>query len=229
VNERGEICDGAHRESVGRMLRQTDPNFKDLEIGYLVRLGATPADYEGKNNHKSDITPNDKKHQQIAHGNQNYIKLRRFAENYGVREPVAVIFLNGGDAIQMGKKFNFDSFKIKDYDHACSVIEKMIEVDQVVKIMNRSNFIKAFYPFFTCHKFDFKRLLSKLNPNTKSGKRLIGKLLSCTNTVDGCTDALIEVYNDKLKEWKELYNPSAIYKSDLLHRDDPSDDANNVA
>jgi hypothetical protein len=140
VNEKYEIIDGQHRFDVIQ-------EFK-LPLNYIVCNGYGLNEVHILNQNSKTWTSDDYLDGYCKLGYKDYLKYKEFKELYGIGHYECMCLLNGSQLSNPTQVFFTGDFKIKNYNEACKIIEKIMLVEPYYQEWKRRSFILAMLQLF---------------------------------------------------------------------------------
>lgn len=184
VNEKYEIIDGQHRFDVIQDLK--------LPLNYIVCKGYGLNEVHILNQNSKTWNADDYLDGYCNLGYKDYIKYSEFKTNYDIGHNECMTILSGSQSKPSIDVFYSGNFKIKDYNEACKIIEKILLIQPYYQGAKRRSFIYAMLQLFKNPNFEFTEFLQKLKLQPTA-------LTDCANTTQYI--ALIEeIYNYRRRE-----------------------------
>ena len=183
VNEKYEVIDGQHRLENAKQLKK--PVFFIMLKGYgikqIQRLNSNMKNWNAK-----DFASGYRKL-----GFKDYIMYEQFMEKYqfGHRENVLIL---SGNTRYISREFYSGLFKVKNYEEACQIADRILEYKPFYNGFNRRAFIIALVSLFKNPKFSHAEMLGKLRFQST-------QLVDCTN-VKQYLVLLEHIYNYKRRD-----------------------------
>lgn len=154
VNEKYEIIDGQHRFDVIQELK--------LPLNYIVCKGYGLNEVHILNQNSKTWTSDDYLDGYCKLGYKDYLKYKEFKELYGIGHYECMWLLNGSQLSNPTQVFFTGDFKIKNYNEACKIIEKIMLVEPYYEEWKRRSFILAMLQLFKNPNFELTEFLQKL-------------------------------------------------------------------
>ena len=184
VNEKYEIIDGQHRFDVIQELK--------LPLNYIVCKGYGLNEVHILNQNSKTWTSDDYLDGYCKLGYKDYLKYKEFKELYGIGHYECMWLLNGSQLSNPTQVFFTGDFKIKNYNEACRIIEKIMLVEPYYEEWKRRSFILAMLQLFKNPKFELTEFLQKL--------KLQPTALSNCSTTNQYVSLIEEIYNYRRRE-----------------------------
>jgi hypothetical protein len=184
VNEKYEIIDGQHRFDVIQELK--------LPLNYIVCNGYGLNEVHILNQNSKTWTSDDYLDGYCKLGYKDYLKYKEFKELYGIGHYECMWLLNGSQLSNPTQVFFTGDFKIKNYNEACKIIEKIMLVDPYYEEWKRRSFILAMLQLFKNPNFELTEFLQKL--------KLQPTALSNCSTTNQYVSLIEEIYNYRRRE-----------------------------
>lgn len=184
VNEKYEIIDGQHRFDVIQELK--------LPLNYIVCNGYGLNEVHILNQNSKTWTSDDYLDGYCKLGYKDYLKYKEFKELYGIGHYECMWLLNGSQLSNPTQVFFTGDFKIKNYDEACKIIEKIMLVEPYYEEWKRRSFILAMLQLFKNPNFELTEFLQKL--------KLQPTALSNCSTTNQYVSLIEEIYNYRRRE-----------------------------
>ena len=184
VNEKYEIIDGQHRFDVIQELK--------LPLNYIVCNGYGLNEVHILNQNSKTWTSDDYLDGYCKLGYKDYLKYREFKELYGIGHYECMWLLNGSQLSNPTQVFFTGDFKIKNYNEACKIIEKIMLVEPYYEEWKRRSFILAMLQLFKNPNFELTEFLQKL--------KLQPTALSNCSTTNQYVSLIEEIYNYRRRE-----------------------------
>jgi hypothetical protein len=184
VNDKYEIIDGQHRFDVIQDLK--------LPLNYIVCSGYGLNEVHILNQNSKTWTSDDYLDGYCKLGYKDYLKYREFKETYGIGHYECMWLLNGSQLANPTQVFFTGEFKIKNYNEACKIIEKIMLVEPYYEEWKRRSFILAMLQLFKNPNFELTEFLQKLKLQPTS-------LLNCSTT-NQYVSLIEEIYNYRRRE-----------------------------
>ena len=184
VNEKYEIIDGQHRFDVIQELK--------LPLNYIVCNGYGLNEVHILNQNSKTWTSDDYLDGYCKLGYKDYLKYREFKELYGIGHYECMWLLNGSQLSNPTQVFFTGDFKIKNYNEACKIIEKIMLVEPYYNEWKRRSFILAMLQLFKNPNFELTEFLQKL--------KLQPTALSNCSTTNQYVSLIEEIYNYRRRE-----------------------------
>jgi len=188
VNENYEIIDGQHRFDVIKEL--------GLPLNYVICGGYGLNEVHILNQNSKTWNVDDYLDGYCLLGYTDYLKYAEFKKRYGFGHTESITILSekktgGGDGDLM-KVFYAGKFKVKNYENACNVSDKIEILSQYYSGYKRRSFVYAMLAMFNNKNFEFSEFVQKLKTQPTS-------LVDCTTTSQYI--ALIEeIYNYRRRD-----------------------------
>ena len=184
VNEKYEIIDGQHRFDVIQELK--------LPLNYIVCKGYGLNEVHILNQNSKTWTSDDYLDGYCKLGYEDYLKYKEFKELYGIGHYECMWLLNGSQLSNPTQVFFTGDFKIKNYNEACKIIEKIMLVEPYYEEWKRRSFILAMLQLFKNPNFELTEFLQKL--------KLQPTALSNCSTTNQYVSLIEEIYNYRRRE-----------------------------
>ena len=184
VNEKYEIIDGQHRFDVIQELK--------LPLNYIVCKGYGLNEVHILNQNSKTWTSDDYLDGYCKLGYKDYLKYKEFKELYGIGHYECMWLLNGSQLSNPTQVFFTGDFKIKNYNEACKIIEKIMLVEPYYEEWKRRSFILAMLQLFKNPNFELTEFLQKL--------KLQPTALSNCSTTNQYVSLIEEIYNYRRRE-----------------------------
>jgi hypothetical protein len=184
VNEKYEIIDGQHRFDVIQELK--------LPLNYIVCNGYGLNEVHILNQNSKTWTSDDYLDGYCKLGYKDYLKYKEFKELYGIGHYECMWLLNGSQLSNPTQVFFTGDFKIKNYNEACKIIEKIMLVEPYYEEWKRRSFILAMLQLFKNPNFELTEFLQKL--------KLQPTALSNCSTTNQYVSLIEEIYNYRRRE-----------------------------
>lgn len=184
VNEKYEIIDGQHRFDVIQELK--------LPLSYVVCKGYGLNEVHILNQNSKTWTSDDYLDGYCKLGYKDYLKYKEFKELYGIGHYECMWLLNGSQLSNPTQVFFTGDFKIKNYNEACKIIEKIMLVEPYYQEWKRRSFILAMLQLFKNPNFELTEFLQKL--------KLQPTALSNCSTTNQYVSLIEEIYNYRRRE-----------------------------
>jgi len=184
VNEKYEIIDGQHRFDVIQELK--------LPLNYIVCKGYGLNEVHILNQNSKTWTSDDYLDGYCKLGYKDYLKYKEFKELYGIGHYECMWLLNGSQLSNPTQVFFTGDFKIKNYNEACKIIEKIMLVEPYYQEWKRRSFILAMLQLFKNPNFELTEFLQKL--------KLQPTALSNCSTTNQYVSLIEEIYNYRRRE-----------------------------
>jgi hypothetical protein len=184
VNEKYEIIDGQHRFDVIQELK--------LPLNYIVCNGYGLNEVHILNQNSKTWTSDDYLDGYCKLGYEDYLKYKEFKELYGIGHYECMWLLNGSQLSNPTQVFFTGDFKIKNYNEACKIIEKIMLVEPYYEEWKRRSFILAMLQLFKNPNFELTEFLQKL--------KLQPTALSNCSTTNQYVSLIEEIYNYRRRE-----------------------------
>lgn len=184
VNEKYEIIDGQHRFDVIQELK--------LPLNYIVCKGYGLNEVHILNQNSKTWTSDDYLDGYCKLGYKDYLKYKEFKELYGIGHYECMWLLNGSQLSNPTQVFFTGDFKIKNYNEACKIIEKIMLVEPYYEEWKRRSFIFAMLQLFKNPNFELTEFLQKL--------KLQPTALSNCSTTNQYVSLIEEIYNYRRRE-----------------------------
>lgn len=184
VNENYEIIDGQHRFDVIQEL--------NLPLNYVVCKGYGLNEVHILNQNSKTWTSDDYLDGYCKLGYKDYLKYREFKETYDIGHYECMWLLNGSQLSNPTQVFFMGDFKIKNYNEACKIIEKIMLVEPYYSEWKRRSFILAMLQLFKNSNFELTEFLQKL--------KLQPTALSNCSTTNQYVSLIEEIYNYRRRD-----------------------------
>ena len=189
VNEKFEIIDGQHRFLISQELK--------LSINYIVSKNYGLAEVQILNANMKNWTIVDYVNGYCDLGYKDYEIYRKFINEYGFTNQVALVLLSGGficgnSEVSISTKFKEGKFKINDLNNSKKMADKIMMIEPYYKGYLRRSFIFALIGMFKNENFEFTEFLAKLKQQPTT-------LQDCTN-VSQYKSLIEEIYNYRRRE-----------------------------
>jgi hypothetical protein len=184
VNERYEIIDGQHRFDVIQELK--------LPLHYIVCKGYGLNEVHILNQNSKTWNADDYLTGYCNLGSTDYLKYREFKDTYQIGHNECMIILSGTHNKGQIDMFYNGNFKIKNYNEACKMIEKILLIEPYYDGVRRRSFIYAMLQLFKNENFEFTEFLQKLKTQPSA-------LVDCTNTSQ-YVSLIEEIYNYRRRD-----------------------------
>lgn len=184
VNEKYEIIDGQHRFDVIQELK--------LPLNYIICNGYGLNEVHILNQNSKTWTSDDYLDGYCKLGYKDYLKYKEFKELYGIGHYECMWLLNGSQLSNPTQVFFTGDFKIKNYNEACKIIEKIMLVEPYYEEWKRRSFILAMLQLFKNPNFELTEFLQKL--------KLQPTALSNCSTTNQYVSLIEEIYNYRRRE-----------------------------
>ena len=184
VNEKYEIVDGQHRFDVIQELK--------LPLNYIVCNGYGLNEVHILNQNSKTWTSDDYLDGYCKLGYKDYLKYKEFKDLYGIGHYECMWLLNGSQLSNPTQVFFTGDFKIKNYNEACKIIEKIMLVEPYYEEWKRRSFILAMLQLFKNPNFELTEFLQKL--------KLQPTALSNCSTTNQYVSLIEEIYNYRRRE-----------------------------
>jgi len=184
VNEKYEIIDGQHRFDVIQELQ--------LPLNYIVCNGYGLNEVHILNQNSKTWTSDDYLDGYCKLGYKDYLKYKEFKDVYGIGHYECMWLLNGSQLSNPTQVFFTGDFKIKNYNEACKIIEKIMLVEPYYEEWKRRSFILAMLQLFKNPNFELTEFLQKL--------KLQPTALSNCSTTNQYVSLIEEIYNYRRRE-----------------------------
>jgi hypothetical protein len=184
VNEKYEIIDGQHRFDVIQDLQ--------LPLNYVVCNGYGLNEVHILNQNSKTWTSDDYLDGYCKLGYKDYIQYRDFKETYDIGHYECMWLLNGSQLSNPTQVFFTGDFKIKNYNEACKIIEKIMLVEPYYSEWKRRSFILAMLQLFKNSNFELTEFLQKL--------KLQPTALSNCSTTNQYVSLIEEIYNYRRRD-----------------------------
>jgi hypothetical protein len=184
VNELYEIIDGQHRFDVIQDLQ--------LPLNYVVCKGYGLNEVHILNQNSKTWTSDDYLDGYCKLGYKDYIQYRDFKETYDIGHYECMWLLNGSQLSNPTQVFFTGDFKIKNYNEACKIIEKIMLVEPYYSEWKRRSFILAMLQLFKNSNFELTEFLQKL--------KLQPTALSNCSTTNQYVSLIEEIYNYRRRD-----------------------------
>ena len=184
VNEKYEIIDGQHRFDVIQELK--------LPLNYIVCNGYGLNEVHILNQNSKTWTSDDYLDGYCKLGYKDYLRYKEFKELYGIGHYECMWLLNGAQLSNPTQVFFTGDFKVKNYNEACKIIEKIMLVEPYYEEWKRRSFILAMLQLFKNPNFELTEFLQKL--------KLQPTALSNCSTTNQYVSLIEEIYNYRRRE-----------------------------
>jgi hypothetical protein len=184
VNEKYEIIDGQHRFDVIQELQ--------LPLNYIVCNGYGLNEVHILNQNSKTWTSDDYLDGYCKLGYKDYLKYKEFKDVYGIGHYECMWLLNGSQLSNPTQVFFTGDFKIKNYNEACKIIEKIMLVEPYYEEWKRRSFILAMLQLFKNPNFELTEFLQKL--------KLQPTALTNCSTTNQYVSLIEEIYNYRRRE-----------------------------
>jgi len=184
VNENYEIIDGQHRFEVIKEL--------GLPLNYIVCKGYGLKEVHILNQISKTWNADDYLTGYCNLGYSEYLKYREFKEAYGLGHNECMSLLSGKYFRNGVDEFYSGEFKIKDYNEACLIVEKIFMVAPYYNGYKRRSFIYAMIQLIKNKNFEFTEFIQKLKIQPTA-------LVDCT-TITQYISLVEEIYNYRRRE-----------------------------
>lgn len=184
VNEKYEIIDGQHRFEVIKEL--------NLPLHYIICKGYGLNEVHILNQNSKTWNADDYLEGYCKLGCENYLLYRKYKETYNIGHNECMTILSGTQVKNQIEVFYTGTFKIKNYNEACQIIEKILLIEVYYQGVRRRSFIYAMLQMFKNQNFEFLEFMQKLKIQPTS-------LIDCTTSTQYI--ALIEeIYNYRRRD-----------------------------
>jgi hypothetical protein len=184
VNEKYEIIDGQHRFHVIEELK--------LPLHYIVCQGYGLNEVHVLNQNSKTWNADDYLAGYCDLNNKDYLMYRDFKETYGIGHNECMTILAGSHIKSQVDVFYSGNFKIKNYNQACSTIEKILLIEAYYTGAKRRSFIYAMLQLLKNPKFEFTEFLQKLKSQPTA-------LVDCAN-ISQYISLIEEIYNYRRRD-----------------------------
>jgi hypothetical protein len=179
------ICDGQHRYTAAMELK--------LPIFYIETKGVTIEDVACTNSAQAKWTPRDFIQSFATLGNQDYVTLQEFIDEFGLPPSTSAALLcgslgGGGDSSEFG--IADGSFKVKDAAFARRVAAALLSLHSFPSYKDRG-FVIAIARLMQTRQFQFARFTSKLEHQST-------KLVKCATWIQ-YVEIIEDIYNWKTR------------------------------
>ena len=190
VNEKLEVIDGQHRLQIFKEL--------DLPVYFIIGQGYGLSECQIMNAENRVWKPEDFLKGYSDLGYIDYIKLGEFKEKYTFLSiKLCQILLSGGQVVRyISQSFKEGTFKIKDYESACKIANKMIDFKNY-EPFRQYNFLLALNTMFSNKQYKHERILQKL---AYQGNRLVKEV-----SVNEYLKTLTAIYNYRMSTNDKVY------------------------
>lgn len=158
VNENMEIIDGQHRLAAAIRL--------DIPVHYQILENASLGDVVGINSSQKNWTMMDYIESYIRLGNQNYVILKNFMEEFGIGGSMAAALLVGSENLRGGNKYiKRGTLVVRQEGRARSVAAELVELEKYAddfSTRSERELAQALLRLRANKAFDFERLVNKL-------------------------------------------------------------------
>lgn len=187
VNENYEIIDGQHRFEVIKEL--------ELPLNYLVCAGYGLHEVHVLNANAKNWNADDYLDGYCKLGYPDYLKYQEFKEKYQFGHSECITILNGLNGY-CGSTYTHDFYngtlKIKDYDKACEIADKIQMVGTYYEGYKRRVFVLSMLRLFNNKNFEFIEFMQKL-------KNQPNALMNCVD-VNQTVLLIEEIYNYRRRD-----------------------------
>jgi len=184
VNENYEIIDGQHRFDVIKEL--------NLPLNYIICSGYGLREVHILNQISKTWNADDYLTGYCNLGYVDYIKYKEFKDQYDLGHNECMSVLSGRAIKTQVDNFYTGDFKIKDYNEACNIVDKIFLTAPYYEGFKRRSYIYAMMNLFRNTNFEFTEFIQKLKTQPKA-------MVDCTNQSQYV--ALIEeIYNYRRRE-----------------------------
>jgi hypothetical protein len=178
------ICDGQHRFAAAQAL--------NLPVHFIETKGVTVEDVAHNNGAQKAWTPRDFIASFAGLGNENYIALRAFIEEFGLPPSTSAAILSGAICTLSGSSggaahVNDGRFTVADAGFARRVAESLLAVSEHFSGFRDRGFVLAMARLMKVKAFSVTRLLGKLEYQA-------GKLKKCATWAQ-YVELIEEIYN----------------------------------
>lgn len=186
VNENYEIIDGQHRFDVISEL--------NLPLHYIVCKGYGLNEVHILNQNSKTWNSDDYLTGYCNLGYKDYLLYKEFQENYGFGHNECMHILCGHSAggTFIKELFNTGKFKVKNYEAACTIAEKILLIAPYYEGFKRRSFIFAMLNLFKNPNFEYTEFIGKLKLQPTA-------MTDCT-TVESYITLIEEIYNYRRRE-----------------------------
>lgn len=184
VNENYEIIDGQHRFEVIKEL--------GLPLNYVLCQGYGLNEVHILNQTSKTWNADDYLTGYCNLGNVHYLKYRDFKEKYQLGHYECMTLLSGSYTKSPIDIFYNGSFKIKNYENACDIVEKILMIVPYYNGAKRRSFIFSMLQLFKNPNFEFTEFIQKLKLQPTA-------LVDCANTNQYIL-LIEEIYNYRRRE-----------------------------
>ena len=159
VNEKHEIIDGQHRFDVIQELK--------LPLNYIVCTGYGINEVHILNQNSKTWNSDDYLDGYCNLGYPDYLKYKEFKDTYELGHTECQVLLSGitrggGKRSMDAHVFFSGNFKIKNYNNACSIAEKILMIEPFYEGAKRRSFVMAMFTLLKNKEFEFTELIQKL-------------------------------------------------------------------
>jgi hypothetical protein len=184
VNEKYEIIDGQHRFEVIKDLK--------LPLNYIVCKGYGLKEVHVLNHISKTWNADDYLTGYCNLGYKEYLKYKEFKDRYGIGHNECMTILAGNSIKSQCDIFYGGNFKIKDYNEACKIVEKIFLIEPYYIGFKRRSFIYAMLQLLKNPNFEFTEFLQKLKCQPTA-------LVDCATTHQYIS-LIEEIYNYRRRE-----------------------------
>lgn len=185
VNEKFEVIDGQHRLKCCEELK--------LPVYYLTCQGYGLSEIQRYNVNTKNWSMDDFMNGYIELGKKEYEFYKLFKDKYGFghRESLRML-VNQSDHIRMNKDFMEGKLRIKNYNNACILAEKIKMVEPFYDGWRRRSFVMALVSLINKGNFNIEEFVDKLRYQQS-------KMYDC-GTSEQYIQLIEEIYNFKRRE-----------------------------
>ena len=181
INEEHQVIDGQHRLECAKQL--------GLPVYYIVCKGYGLGEIQRFNANSKNWTADDFMNGYIKLGKKEYEYYKAFKDRYGFAHGEVLTMLVGGRDIDTVKQFQAGKLKIKKYNEACEMAEKIKKCEPYYEGWKRRSFIGALLQVMKNPQFDIEEFVEKL-------KYQRSKMYDC-GRVEQYVEVIEEIYNFK--------------------------------
>ena len=199
INRKWEIIDGQHRlkaaiegqiEAV-MVLMQENATIDDVIVMNTSQKKWGWQDYLRTHSHES--RPN----------HEEYIKLQKFMDDYGVNYKVAIWLLSGNNHDYGVEDFEEGRFEVKEEDKAVKQATYLKTIKGYKKVdVSVFKFTKAFIALQKLHSKDGKKML--ISTLMSKLKKYGGKYFSAGGNQEYYYDEMVNCYNERTPKMKQI-------------------------
>jgi hypothetical protein len=163
-----------------------------LPLNYIVCNGYGLNEVHILNQNSKNWTSDDYLEGYCKLGYKDYLKYKEFKDLYGIGHYECMWLLNGSQLSNPTQVFFTGDFKIRNYNEACKIIEKIMLVEPYYEEWKRRSFILAMLQLFKNPNFELTEFLQKL--------KLQPTALSNCSTTNQYVSLIEEIYNYRRRE-----------------------------